>query len=198
MRAVPRAHPNDATLLAYAAGRLGPAFRVAVRTHAAGCARCAMRLGEGVALGGALLDAEAPAPMSGGALEAALARLDAPAPRRPRQTWMQARTWPVAPGVRHALLVAEDDESLHLFRVRPNASLPAHDHGGPELTCVLEGKFRDSAGEYAAGDAVAMRPGLDHEPVATGTAECVCLLAVQGRLRFRGLLPRLAQHLLRL
>ncbi len=104
----------------------------------------------------------------------------------------------MAPGVRHALLMAAEGESLHLFRVRPEASLPAHDHGGVELTCVLEGAFHDGTGAYAAGDAVPMRPGHGHEPVATGGQDCVCLLAVQGRLRFSGLLPRLAQHVLRL
>ena len=102
----------------------------------------------------------------------------------------------MAPGVRHRRLLADTGESLHLFRVRPGAGLPVHDHSGDELTCVLEGAFMDVTGTYAAGDAIPMRPGLMHAPAAIGGEDCVCLLAVSGRLRFVTLIPRLMQRFL--
>jgi putative transcriptional regulator len=196
--APPRSHPSEPTLLLFGAGRLGPAFRAAVAAHAAGCARCGALLRGGEALGGALLADEPPAALAPGALGAVLARLDDPAPPPgiSFDALLAKRTWPVAPGVRHARLLSDNDESLHLFRVRPGASLPRHDHGGGELTCVLAGAFEDRTGVYAAGDAALMRPGLAHEPVAIGSAECVCLLAVAGRLRFATIIPRLVQRVL--
>jgi putative transcriptional regulator len=196
---VPHSHPDDVMLLLYSTGRLGLAFRTAVSAHAAGCPRCGALLRRGAAVGGALLDAESPAPLSAGALDAVLARLDEPEPRAVGLPFLLARrAWPVAPGVQHARLLGDADESLHLFRVRPGAKLPSHDHAGAELTCVLEGAFEDTTGLYAHGDAVPMRPGLAHAPVAVGDQDCVCLLAVVGRLRFATPIPRLLQRFLRL
>lgn len=193
----PRSHPDEMTLLLFSAGRLGAAFRAAVAAHAAGCAVCGARLREEAALGGALLADEPEASLAPDALIAVLARLDEPAPPSIGLPALVARRgWPVAPGVRHARLLCEEDEALHLFRVRPGANLPGHDHNGPELTCVLEGAFEDAMGVFAAGDAVAMRPGLPHEPVAIGDEDCVCLLAVAGRLRFATPIPRLVQRFL--
>ena len=193
----PQSHPSDLTLLLFSTGSLGLAFRTAVAAHAAGCPRCGALLERDAALGGALLADEPPAPLAAGALDAVLARLDEPAPRTITLPALLARrAWPVAPGVRHARLLGDEDESLHLFRVRPGASLPSHDHGGAELTCVLEGAFEDTTGVYTYGDAVPMRPGFPHEPVAIGDRDCVCLLAIVGRLRFATPIPRLLQRFL--
>ncbi len=193
----PHSHPDEVMLLLYSTGRLGPAFRTAVAAHAAGCPRCGALLDRDAAIGGALLADEAPASLSAGALDAVLARLDEPAPRTiDLPTLLSRRAWPVAPGVRHVRLLTDDDESLHLFRVRSGASLPRHDHAGAELTCVVEGAFEDVTGIYAYGDAVPMRPGRPHEPVAIGDQDCVCLLAVVGRLRFATPIPRLLQQFL--
>ena len=191
----PRSHPSELALLLFATGRLGPVFRTAVAAHAASCARCGALLRKGEALGGMLLANGPSVALAPGALDAALAHLDEPAsPPSIRLPALLARH--VWPGARHARLLVAEDESLHLFRVRPGASLPAHDHGGDELTCVLEGAFADATGVYAAGDAIAMRPGLAHEPVAIGGADCVCLLAVSGRLRFAMPVPRFLQRFL--
>lgn len=193
----PRSHPDEPTLLRFSAGRLGPAFRTAVAAHAANCPRCGAVLRESATLGGALLADEPQATLAPGALDAVLARIEEPVPPSIGLPDLLARrAWPVAPGVRHARLLAAEGESLHLFRVRPGASLPVHDHAGAELTCVLEGAFEDMTGTYAAGDAVPMRPGLAHEPVAIGDEDCVCLLAISGRLRFATPIPRLLQRFL--
>ena len=193
----PRSHPDDATLLLFGTGRLAPAFHAAVAVHAANCPRCSGLLRQNVAVGGAILAAEQPTSLAPGALDATLARLDKPRRRKVNLPQLLARrAWPVAPGVRHARLLHDDGASLHLFRVRPGASLPRHDHGGLELTCVLEGAFEDRTGVYAGGDAVPMHPGSPHEPVAVGDQDCVCLLAVAGKLRFKTPIPRLIQGFL--
>lgn len=193
----PRSHPSDAMLLRYCVGADGPAFRATVAAHAAGCPRCSAVLRQGDALGGMLLADLPETPLAPGALEAVLARLDEPAPPAVTLSDLFARrTWLVAPGVRHRRLLAADGESLHIFRVAPGASLPRHDHGGDELTHVLEGSFQDETGRYQAGDAVAQGPGVEHGCTNSGTVECVCILAVTGHLRFEGLIPRVMQRVL--
>ena len=197
MHSPPRSHPDETTLLLFSTGRIGPAFSASVASHAAGCPACAGWLRAGAALGGALLMEQSPTPLSPGALDRALHNLRGPPSQTPALSALtKRRALPVAPGVRHRRLFATAEESLHLFRVRPGASLPSHDHDGEELTSVIAGAFQDATGLYVAGDAVPMRPGVAHEPVAIGDTDCVCLLAVSGHLRFAGLLPRLMQHVL--
>jgi putative transcriptional regulator len=194
---VPRSHPSDATLLLYSTGRLGQPFRVAVAAHVAHCARCQCLLEAGAAIGGQLLADAPPAPLAPDALNAILARLDEPAPRAlPTPLPPTRRAWPVAPGIRHARLLHDGHESLHLFRVCLGYSLPVHHHNGPELTCVLEGAYADETGVHSAGDAVSTQAGGPHEVRAVGARDCVCLLAVTGRLRFVTPIPRAMQWFL--
>lgn len=193
----PRHHPGERALLLFGAGRLGPAFRAAIAVHAADCPRCGALLRAGMEVGGALLEDEPETPLAPGALERTLAGLDERPPPVPALSALLSRQpRPVAPGVRHRRLLAAEGESLHLFRVRSGASLPLHDHGGEELTCVLEGAFEDDTGAYAAGDAVALRTGTAHAPVAVGGSDCTCLVAISGRLRFTMSLPRIVRRLL--
>lgn len=71
-----RHHPNELTLVSYAAGTLGEAASVVVATHLVVCAECrdAVRLGE--AIGGVLLEAVVPQPLGSDALDRVLAQLD--------------------------------------------------------------------------------------------------------------------------
>jgi putative transcriptional regulator len=39
---------------------------------------------------------------------------------------------------------------------------------------------------------------MEHTPVALAGQDCICLAATDAPLRFRGLIPRLAQPLLRI
>ncbi len=99
----------------------------------------------------------------------------------------------LAPGVRHAVLLrgGPADGTLRLLRVKPGVAMPRHAHRGTELTLVLEGAFSDETGRHGPGDLVEMEGEESHRPVAEGTADCVCLIATQGRLRFGGLLGAL-------
>src|ERR1700675_878803 len=70
-------HPSDVTLGAFASGTLDEARAVVVATHVAVCPQCRRAIRAFEHLGGAQLDATAPAEeMSAGALERAMARLD--------------------------------------------------------------------------------------------------------------------------
>ena len=61
-------HPDDATLMAYAAGAVPEGFSLVLAAHLESCPRCRDRLAEAQALGGELLETMAPAAPPGGGL----------------------------------------------------------------------------------------------------------------------------------
>ena len=203
-----RSHPSEATLATYAAGALWKAAEPVVRGHLDLCPRCraAFRLAE--AVGGAMLDALPPTPLAPDALRRVSERLGdrAGACARPATAMpgasadggteaatvaallRDARLRWLAPGVRHAVLLrgGPADGTLRLLRVRPGTALPRHAHRGTELTLALEGAFSDDTGRHGPGDLVEVEGAASHRPVAEGAEDCVCLVATEGRLRFKG------------
>lgn len=206
-------HLTDALLMGYAAGALPEAFDLVVATHVSMCDECRARLAACEALGGAVLDAEEGAALSDDCLAATLrligdgARnpiLAAPAPRRqgifpaPLAAYVgggeEAVRWrPAGMGVRQAILKTARDARVRLLAIPPGAAIPDHGHRGIELTLVLKGAFRDEFGHYGPGDVQVADETTEHTPVAEPGEVCICLAAADARLRFSGLLPRLAQ-----
>jgi putative transcriptional regulator len=68
--------------------------------------------------------------------------------------------------------------------------LAAHTHSGRELTQVLYGAFDDGRALWGAGDLDATDEHIHHRPVVSAESECICLVAVSGRVRFDGLVAR--------
>jgi putative transcriptional regulator len=99
-------------------------------------------------------------------------------------------------GLAIAKLRATRDERLWLLRAAAGTVLPRHTHSGSELTLVLKGAFFNRDRIYAAGDMEDADETTDHQPVVTNEGECLCLAVTEGPLRFRALLPRLAQSYL--
>jgi quercetin dioxygenase-like cupin family protein len=55
---------------------------------------------------------------------------------------------------------------------------PQHDHAGPELTYVLQGKFTDSDGKvYGPGDLMIKHPGESHSLKIGADEDCVIAIA---------------------
>ncbi len=209
-----RHHPSEATLVAQAAGTLWEAAALLVETHLDRCLHCSATRRLAEAVGGALLDSLPPTPLAPGALRRAMDRLDevdsgvpqdsnfasirqVPAALRPKQpvalleAYGTRLRW-LAPGIRHAVLLQRPGKgTLRLLQVKPGTVLPRHSHRSPELTLVLEGAFADETSHYGPGDLAEVDETVSHRPVAEGPADCVCLIATQGRLRFSGLLTRL-------
>jgi putative transcriptional regulator len=86
-------HVPDEELLDHVTGRQGEAVGLAIACHLTLCARCREEARRLEGIGGALLDAASPARMSAGALEAAMARLDA-APLASEDAPGSGATWP--------------------------------------------------------------------------------------------------------
>jgi putative transcriptional regulator len=201
-----RHHLSEPLLMAYAAGNLPEAFGLVVATHVSMCDDCRARLGALEAVGGAVLEGQT-AEMSTGALEAVLARLEAPeAPERagsPLQGYiggdLSAVKWTsLGMGVRQAILPTSRAASARLLYIPAGQSVPDHGHRGMELTLVLQGAFRDDTDRFGVGDLEIASEELEHTPVAEAGQDCICLAATDAPLRFNALIPRLLQPFFRI
>jgi len=152
------------------------------------------------AVGGAFLEAEAPAAPEPGAFERTMARIDAEAAQETRLraihaaarelteildlpppvrdaalAALEAGDWETArPDVRRLALPAHQDARLTLWRFEPGASAPPLDHAGREVVLVLSGAWRDAAGRHGPG-AVAFSPRLKPAPSAEPDGVCFLL-----------------------
>ena len=108
------------------------------------------------------------------------------------------RWWWLGPGIRLMPLSRRDASGtrLDLLRVAPGVAMPAHGHTGPETSCILQGAYADETGEYTAYDIAEGDAALDHTPIASPGADCICLIATTGRLRGHTWLARLVQPLI--
>src|SRR6478736_457008 len=80
-----RHHPADEMLLALAAGQLEAGTRLVTASHLESCPECRARVRMLQAVGGAMVQAEAPEPMADDALAAVLGRInEADTQARPR------------------------------------------------------------------------------------------------------------------
>ena len=101
-------------------------------------------------------------------------------------------------GVRQAILIADGEASVRLLHIPAGQAVPDHGHRGTELTLVLQGAFRDETDRFGPGDVEVADAAVEHTPVAEPGPDCICLAATDAPLRFKGLVPRLAQPFLRI
>lgn len=206
----PRHHPSDETLMAFAAGTLPAGPRLVVSIHLDGCRRCRTAVGHFEAVGGALLEAAEPAAMAPNALDLLLARIDAeeassePVPEPAR---LVAPTTPDGVALplrlaRHAVgrwrslgpalswarigVAGSPDANVIMLRIPANRSAPRHGHSGREFTQVLMGGFSDGRDAYLTGDLIEADEHVDHQPIVDADGDCICIAAVEGRLRIHG------------
>ena len=214
----PTRHPDDAWLLSYAAGSLDLGQHIAVATHLRGCPRCRAWTRTMERMGGAMLSDARPAELSEGALDRALARvedptsgetaatLDAGLEDRPPQLPSFVQSYPFGPWrklgsvvrTREILLPEPSATRVLLLESNPGAKVFAHTHGPLEMTCVLTGAFRHRGGRFGPGDFDLAEREVHHAPEIEDGEACLCLVAMQGELRWQGLIGRLLQPFIRL
>ncbi|MDO9639001.1 MAG: ChrR family anti-sigma-E factor [Pseudotabrizicola sp.] len=209
-------HLSDELLMAYAAADLPEAFNLVIAAHLSMCDECRARSMAFDALGGAVIE-DSTCEMSAGSLEACMARIsELPQAQVPevRRTdavlpaplldyvggGLEAVKWrSLGMGVRQAILrIGDRGASARLLYIPAGAAMPDHGHRGLELTLVLQGAFRDEADRFGRGDIEIADASVEHTPVAEAGADCICLAATQGALKFNALLPRLAQPFFRI
>lgn len=208
-------HLTPELLLGYVAGSLPEAFNLVIATHLSLCDACRAEMAGFEAIGGALIEAAPVEVMADDSLARLMQRLagEAPPPEPPPPARgifpaplrdhvggdLEAVRWrPVGMGVKQAILPTGPGATVRLLHIPAGAAMPDHGHRGRELTLVLQGAFSDAGGRYGPGDIEVADEAVEHTPTAEPGPACICLAATDAPLRFRGLLPRLAQPFFRI
>lgn len=200
---MPNHHPHPETLVSYASGTLSSAASCVVACHLSMCSKCAEQIRWLERVGGVMLsnletdDAEMalterivaqrcnerqpqdPILMPGAKgddllLPVPLARyLDM---KREQTSWK-----PSGNAVEErSIALPKHSGSIKLLRLSPGQPLAKHGFASEtEVALVLQGACRDSAGTYVRGDIIEWGENPPHPPMASGEAECVCLIADQ-------------------
>lgn len=198
--------PSGEICLHYAAGVIDPALAMLVAAHLRHAPETAdeiERLRRGF---GALLSGEAPAQLSAGACERALAGLEtqdaasATPPDPPREEIdVGALRWRWAgPGRRIAPIdVPGSRYKTFALEVGAGRAMLEHSHRGQEWTLVLRGAYRDEDGVVRAGDFVESDSETLHRPVADAREGCLCVSVLSEPLAVGGVAGALTRWLLR-
>jgi putative transcriptional regulator len=210
-------HIGDDLLLSYSAGTLDEASSLLVATHLALCPHCRARNASADAVGGYLLETRPEASVSSGMLDSVLSRVrsesHAPVPALPAHfqsdvvipeplrsylggdlnhlNWLR-----MAPRVHQIRINTRDRRAqARLLRFQCGMTVPAHSHGGRELTLVLSGSLCDRDAIFQRGDIAETDEQTEHQPYAGEGQECICLAVTDAPLRFKGVFARLLQPL---
>lgn len=208
-------HLTDELITAYSAGVLPEAIDLIVATHVSLCDTCRAAVETQDAIGGALIEQSEQIAVSNDCLAGALDLIrngawaaPAVAARKTDRVLPQPLAdyvggsldnvnWrPVGMGVKQARLETSGDATARLLYIPAGTAVPDHGHRGIELTLVLKGAFSDEDGRFARGDIEIAHEDLQHTPIADVSEDCICLAVTDAPLRFKGLLPRLAQPFL--
>lgn len=215
-------HIDDASVLSFAAGSLPPAFAVVYSSHIGMCSHCRQKVRQAESIGGTLLASEEAIPLSDGALNNLLEKLDATSRTASAQgnpptdetvkddkvlppqvaslvdrpvselKWRRAGS---GVAIHKIDLGADQSANLFLMKIAAGKVLPEHGHGAHEATLVLSGAYTDKCGRFARGDIADLDAEVEHQPVVDPDAQCICLVAVDAPTRFKGLVQRMLQPL---
>jgi putative transcriptional regulator len=208
-------HPTDLTLSLFAAGALDDACAAVVATHLSLCADCRRAAADFEAVGAAALEELAPQALAADALESFWSRAGAqehagagmsvpggdilipPALRRHVNGAFEGLDWrPFSKGFSQHVLEARGYRpgALRLLKIEPGLRIPKHSHAGSEFTLILKGAYEDELGVFARGDFADLSAEDSHSPRAIGSEDCICLVATDAPLVFRGLVEKAAQR----
>jgi putative transcriptional regulator len=87
-------------------------------------------------------------------------------------------------GISSLPLVREGDMKAELIRIEPGAGVAQHDHLGREYTLVLQGAYNDGLATFARGDVSARGPGELHRPRALEGEVCFTLAVSEAPMLF--------------
>lgn len=220
-----RHHPENDLLLSYAAGSLAESWSLAIAAHLEHCPACRRDLGLAENVGGALLQGIAAENMAPNALEHILAEIDGteqealtvtaaptghpsdlpgPVLPKPLRNYIggdidEVQWQRLGSDASQYLIKTSDNEAqARLLRINAGKPVPSHGHGGRELTLVLCGRFQDEFSDFGPGDLEDVDEETIHKPVAGADEDCICLAVTDAPLKFKELLPRILQPILKI
>lgn len=207
-------HPDDMTLMNYAAGSSSIPESLAVAMHLCFCHECRQHVKNLNHLGGALLETITPASTDDDAFDKLMASLEPhdhntnttvqmePIPSdkvTQRFTNPLLRYLPTSladlPWQRQTKNISKFDLTslinvkgfqVALQKISAGAKVPKHTHKGVEYTVILSGGFSDELGVYHEGDFIARDASHKHSPTALQNEDCICLTVLNAPLKFTG------------
>ena len=206
-------HPDDVTLMNYAAGSISIPEALAVAMHLCFCHECRTQIKNLNRLGGAMLETITPASQDDAAFDALMATLEPHAATPLEQDHAPARSAPQAQPFANPLarylpaslkdlawqrqsseiskfdltsLINVAGFKVVLQKINAGAKVPTHTHKGSEFTVVLTGGFSDELGVYHQGDFIARDSSHKHSPTALQNEDCICLTVLNAPLKFTG------------
>lgn len=207
----------EESIAAYVAGSLSPAKSVVLACQASMSEEISVLLAKTELVAGALLENATGAALSNGFTEKLLAALDvAPEDAHVRDPIKLKESWTplpllrfmndagvdlkwrfAGPGVARAPLAEyENGERLYLLKAIGGTSMPPHSHRGDEWTLILKGSYHIGDEAYQAGDLHCEDETCAHQPIIDMGEECICLVAIDGKLRFHEPVLRLLQPMI--
>ncbi len=211
-------HPDDATILAYAAGTLNEGFSLVLAAHMEYCPRCRNHLTEAEAIGGEMLVALPPVAMSTSSFHDLWEQIQTTAPEEPPEPCKQPKNhelpavlspyvntsldsirWrTLVPGIRQYPLNGIDtgSGSVRLLSIDPGFTIPQHTHRGSEMALILKGGYADEIGHFKRGDLADLDETIYHQPVVDAQEPCICLMATDEKIYFTGFFNRMLQPLI--
>lgn len=103
----------------------------------------------------------------------------------------------VLPGVKEHVVSDTSGTEAKLYWIKAGRTMPAHTHGGQEVTIVLKGGFSDATCHYCRGDVAMADEEVDHKPVADGGEDCICFAVTDAPLKLTGPVGKVIQRLFR-
>lgn len=206
-------HPDDSTLMSYAAGSLPEALSAVVAAHLELCPHCAKELRAMELIGAAIFENLEPSAISPDSRAAFCDSKNLGKSQSSRRSDTPARGGVLATiiggdlsdvrwkrlglGIWHFPIPLSPgcEGDLRLLKVAAGQVMPAHGHGGTELSLLLQGAYSDELGAYRTGDLSDLGDDVEHSPVSDPDEGCICLIASDRRARFKDFLPRLLQPL---
>lgn len=206
-------HPGAESLMSCSAGSMPEAFAAVMASHIAMCPACCKELALMQEIGAALFEKIEPAAVARPAPVLAMRGEEAEHGASPAAAATNAGDVPapLTSAIGHDLdcvpwrrvtsciwqyqipLSQHARGTLRLIKVAPGLNLPEHGHEGSELTLVLRGSFSDNGARFTVGDVADLGQDVEHAPVADPAEGCICLIASEGKMRFRSRLARLIQ-----
>jgi putative transcriptional regulator len=207
-------HPDDMTLMNYAAGSCSIPESLAVAVHLCFCHDCRQHVKNLNHLGGALLETIKPASTDDDAFDLLMLSLEPHDHSGTAKVKMESTPSDkitqhfINPLLRYlptslvdlpwqnqtkeiskfdlTSLVNVKGFQVALQKISAGAKVPKHTHKGFEYTVILSGGFSDELGVYHEGDFIARDASHKHSPTALQNEDCICLTVLNAPLKFTG------------